>query len=96
MKTHYSEAEVQPRLVFLPGWTFHQNALQRSFEFRDFVEAFSFMTKVAMEAERLQHHPDWTNVYNKVLVRLSTHDAGGVTDKDFQLAEIIEKRILRK
>jgi 4a-hydroxytetrahydrobiopterin dehydratase len=96
MKTHYSEAEALPRLVFLEGWSFRDNGIEKDFQFRDFVDAFSFMTRVAMEAERIQHHPDWSNVWNKVHMRLSTHEAGGLTDRDFQLAEIIEKRILCK
>ena len=96
MKAQYSEAEAKPKLVFLEGWTFKNNGIEKSFAFRDFVDAFSFMTRVAMEAERINHHPEWTNVYNKVHMRLSTHDAGGLTDKDFLLADIIEKRILTK
>ena len=85
-----------PRLVFLEGWSFKNDGIEKEFQFRDFVDAFSFMTRVAMEAERMNHHPDWRNVWNKVYLRLSTHDAGGLTDRDFQLAETIEKRILTK
>lgn len=96
MKTHYTEAEALPRLVFLEGWTFRNNGIEKEFAFRDFVDAFSFMTRVAMLAEQMNHHPEWCNVYNKVHVRLSTHDAGGLTDRDFQLADTIEKRILLK
>ncbi len=96
MKTHYSEDEAAAKLVFLSGWTFNKNGIEKSFEFRDFVEAFSFMTRIAMEAERLGHHPDWNNVYNKVHFRLTTHDVGGLTDLDFKLADIIEKRMLKK
>jgi 4a-hydroxytetrahydrobiopterin dehydratase len=96
MKTHYSEADALPRLVFLEGWTYRNNGIEKDFQFRDFVDAFSFMTRVAMEAERVQHHPEWKNVWNKVHMRLTTHDAGGLTDRDFDLAETIEKRILSK
>lgn len=96
MKTHYSADEALPRLVFLEGWRYNDNGIEKDFQFRDFVDAFSFMTRVAMEAERIGHHPDWSNVWNKVHMRLSTHEAGGLTDLDFQLAEIIEKRILSK
>lgn len=72
-------------------WTEKNNQLVRNFEFKDFVQAFSFMTKVAMVAEKLNHHPEWTNVYNKVEIRLSTHDAGNtVTDKDRELASKID------
>jgi 4a-hydroxytetrahydrobiopterin dehydratase len=94
MGNHYSEAEILPRLVFLPGWHFNKGGIEKQFEFRDFISAFAFMTRVALEAERANHHPDWSNVYNRVHLRLSTHDAGGVTDKDLKLAETIEKHIL--
>jgi 4a-hydroxytetrahydrobiopterin dehydratase len=67
-------------------------ALTKSFKFASFREAFSFMTRVAFEAEAMDHHPDWTNVYNRVTVRLSTHDAGGrVTAKDLELARKIQQ-----
>lgn len=72
-------------------WIEKDNQLIGSFEFSDFIEAFSFMTQVALVAEKLNHHPDWTNVYNKVEIRLTTHDAGDVvTTKDRELAAIIE------
>lgn len=73
-------------------WNENNNSLQRSFKFKDFLEAFAFMTKVALIAERLNHHPRWTNVYNQVEIILSTHDQGDiVTDKDRQLASEIDK-----
>jgi 4a-hydroxytetrahydrobiopterin dehydratase len=96
MKAHYSEAEAKSKLVFLEGWTFLNNGIEKDFKFRDFVDAFSFMTRVAIEAERVNHHPEWSNVWNKVHIRLSTHDAGGLTDKDFTLAEVIDKRASTK
>jgi 4a-hydroxytetrahydrobiopterin dehydratase len=72
-------------------WEEKNNQLYRSFEFKDFKEAFAFMTKVALVAEKMDHHPNWTNVYNKVEVYLSTHDAGDViTDKDHRLAKAID------
>ena len=72
-------------------WTEKDNALQATFEFKDFVQAFAFMTEVAFHAEKQQHHPDWSNVYNKVSFKLNTHDAGGtVTDKDRKLAKAID------
>lgn len=72
-------------------WTEKNNALYRSFEFKDFSEAFAFMTRVALAAEKMDHHPRWTNVWNKVEVWLNTHDAGDtVTDKDRQLAKKID------
>ncbi|RAJ99976.1 4a-hydroxytetrahydrobiopterin dehydratase [Larkinella arboricola] len=71
-------------------WQEENNQLTRTFEFRDFSEAFAFMTRVAFVAEKMNHHPTWTNTYNKVWFRLSTHDAGNtVTDKDWKLAEAI-------
>lgn len=73
-------------------WTTKDNSLYRQFVFRDFSEAFAFMTRVAMVAEKMNHHPVWKNVYNKVEVWLCTHDAGNtITDKDRKLAELIDK-----
>jgi len=73
-------------------WQEKENKLYRAFEFKDFKEAFSFMTRVAMEAEKMDHHPTWTNTYNKVEIWLSTHDAGDViTDKDRVLSHKIDK-----
>jgi 4a-hydroxytetrahydrobiopterin dehydratase len=75
-------------------WQEKNNELVRSFEFKDFVEAFSFMTRVALAAEKVNHHPEWSNVYNKVEIKLSTHDAGHIiTDKDRKLAEKIDELI---
>jgi 4a-hydroxytetrahydrobiopterin dehydratase len=72
-------------------WEEKNNTLYRKFEFRNFSEAFAFMTRVALEAEKMDHHPMWTNVYNKVEISLSTHDAGNiVTDKDRKLAKKID------
>jgi 4a-hydroxytetrahydrobiopterin dehydratase len=73
-------------------WQEDQNKLTKTFRFRDFTEAFGFMTKVAIEAEKMNHHPTWTNTWNTVHVELSTHDAGNiVTEKDRQLAAIIDR-----
>jgi 4a-hydroxytetrahydrobiopterin dehydratase len=73
-------------------WKQENNQLKRSFEFKNFIEAFSFMTRVAFIAEKMNHHPNWSNVYNKVDISLSTHDAGNiVTEKDKKLAESIDK-----
>jgi len=76
----------------LPNWTdvSGRDAIARKFEFRDFNAAFAFMTRVAMLAEKMDHHPEWFNVYNKVDVTLSTHDAGGVTEKDIEMAKAME------
>ena len=75
------------------GWTLSDDgkALERSFRFKDFSEAFAFLTRVAMHAEKQDHHPEFTNVWNRVDFRLTTHDAGGVTEKDVALARAIEK-----
>lgn len=76
----------------MSDWKEENNKLTRQFEFKNFSEAFAFMTRVAIEAERLGHHPDWSNVYNKVEINLSTHDAGNtVTEKDRTLAERIDR-----
>ena len=73
-------------------WQEKNNQLQRSFEFKDFVQAFAFMTRVAFAAEKMNHHPNWTNVWNKVDIALCTHDAGDVvTEKDRKLAAAIDK-----
>lgn len=72
-------------------WTEENNSLYRSFQFKDFTSAFAFMTQVAFLAEKMNHHPDWRNVYNTVEIRLNTHDAGGVvTEKDHRLAAAID------
>jgi 4a-hydroxytetrahydrobiopterin dehydratase len=73
-------------------WKEENNQLQKSFQFKDFVHAFAFMTRIAFIAEKMNHHPDWSNIWNKVEIKLSTHDAGDiVTDKDRKLADGIDK-----
>ncbi|MCC6575588.1 MAG: 4a-hydroxytetrahydrobiopterin dehydratase [Planctomycetes bacterium] len=84
-----SEKEIRSALSRLVGWELRDGALYRAYKFKDFSTAFAFMTRVAMAAEKMDHHPDWTNVYNNVEIRLSTHDAGGLTSLDFDLAEKI-------
>ncbi len=75
-------------------WKEVDNKLTRTFEFKDFVQAFGFMTRVAIAAEKFNHHPNWSNVYNKVVIELTTHDAGNVvTDNDRKLAEIIDSLV---
>ncbi len=84
-------AEITAALAGLPGWTCERDALAREFKFGSFREAMAFMVRVGFEAEAMDHHPDWTNVYNRVAVRLNTHDAGGkVTAKDVALAQKIQ------
>ncbi len=85
-----TELQIRSRMKELNGWEFHENTLQTSFEFKDFKDAFSVMTRIAFEAERLNHHPNWANVYNYLEISLSTHDADGVTEKDFELAKLID------
>ena len=75
----------------LPGWELRDGKLRRALVFADFAEAFAFMTRVALEAERLDHHPDWSNVWNRVAIALWTHDAGGITQRDLALAQRIER-----
>lgn len=74
----------------MSGWEIKEGKLQKIFKFSNFVEAFGFMTKIALEAEKINHHPEWTNVYNTVSVKLSTHDTDGITDYDIKLAKIID------
>ena len=83
--------EVLVAISQLPGWTLKDAVLVREFVFKDFVEAFAFMTAAAAEAERMNHHPEWSNVYNKVTVRLSSHDAGDVTERDVVLAKAMNR-----
>jgi len=86
-----SSAQLKRALTALPGWTFRRDALAKTFTFGNFREAMSFMVRVGFEAEAMDHHPEWTNVYHRVAVRLNTHDAGGkVTAKDVTLAQRIQ------
>ena len=79
-------SEIEERLAACAGWGLDAGKLHREFRFADFVSAFSFMSAVALVAERSDHHPEWSNVYNRVVIDLSTHDAGGLTTRDFKLA----------
>ncbi len=85
-------AEIQERMGSIAGWTVEDGKLSREFRFGDFIEAFSFMTACAIKAEKMNHHPEWFNVYHKVKVQLTTHDAGGITAKDFTLAEFMNNQ----
>ena len=87
-----SEAEREGALAALPGWRYDEEAraIRRSFAFADFAEAFAFMTRVALAAEKADHHPDWSNGWNRVEIALSTHSAGGVTARDIALAHTID------
>lgn len=87
-----TKKEIDEALVRLPGWRFENDALAKEFTFGSFREAMSFMVRAGFEAEALNHHPEWTNVYSKLAVRLNTHDTGGkVTAKDVELATRFEK-----
>ncbi|MGA2498628.1 MAG: 4a-hydroxytetrahydrobiopterin dehydratase [Tepidisphaeraceae bacterium] len=85
--TKLSPDEIQHRLSALPGWGIEFGMLCRTFQFADFPRAFGFMAAAATVAQAMNHHPDWSNVYRTVQVRLTTHDVGGLTELDFQLAE---------
>jgi 4a-hydroxytetrahydrobiopterin dehydratase len=99
MATEYrlvSQRELEEKLEQLkPNWRLEGGKLYRRLEFRDFVECFSFMVKVALEAERMQHHPEWLNVYNRLEIWLTTHDLGGISTYDLYMAERIEELLRR-
>lgn len=85
-----TKEDIASRLANLKGWEYVNGSIEKSFIFSNFKEAFSMMTRIAFECEAQNHHPDWSNVYKTLNVRLNTHDAGGVTEKDFELADSIE------
>ena len=87
------EAAIAEKLAAAEGWALDEDGLgiRKSFKFRTFFQAFGFMTEAAITAEKLNHHPEWFNVYNRVDVRLTTHDAGGLSELDFKLAAAMEK-----
>lgn len=86
-----TDREIQEAIAELGSWTIADGKLHREYRFRDFVQAFGFMTQVALIAERAAHHPEWFNVYNRVVVDLTTHEAGGITHKDLDLAREMEQ-----
>jgi 4a-hydroxytetrahydrobiopterin dehydratase len=91
--TRATEAEITKSLASLPGWTRPEErlAITKRFTFADFNQAWGFMSRVALVAEQMNHHPEWFNVWNKVDITLSTHDAGGLSELDFKLAAAIER-----
>ena len=92
MSQSLNPEQINEACARLEGWSFHQDALAKTFTFGSFREALSFMVRAGFEAEELNHHPEWTNVYNRVSVRLNTHDAGNkVTAKDVELATRLQK-----
>jgi 4a-hydroxytetrahydrobiopterin dehydratase len=90
-KGKLSKQEIATGLSKLDGWSVVKGNLHRLFKFKDFTQAFGFMKRVALAANRMDHHPDWSNAYNKVTIDLSTHSAGGLTMNDFELATKIQK-----
>lgn len=102
IQTHYigfmrsiglTEEQIKTELKSLNNWSIQNGKLHREITFDGFVQAFSFMTKVALHAEKMNHHPEWFNVYNRVIIDLMTHDAGGITSNDVELAKFIESAI---
>ena len=84
-----SQTDIDEELKNLLGWSVINEKLHKEFQFDSFNQAFGFMTRAAMEIEKMNHHPEWFNVYNKITVDLTTHDAGGITENDIQLAKIL-------
>ena len=84
-----SSEDIEEQLKDLPGWSVVNEKLHKEFEFATFNQAFGFMTMAAMEIEKMNHHPEWFNVYNRITVELTTHDAGGITKNDINLAKIL-------
>jgi 4a-hydroxytetrahydrobiopterin dehydratase len=90
-----SDAELNAALAELPGWKIEKGKLHREYKFADFIHAFGFMSMSALAIEKMNHHPEWFNVYNRVAVYLVTHDAQGITTKDVELAAILDKTAQR-
>lgn len=91
-----TDTERAEALAALPDWSLRADglAIERRFKFRDFSEAFAFMSRVALLAEKHDHHPEWSNVYNRVAITLTTHDAGGLSARDAKLAQAIDKLLV--
>lgn len=86
-----TDAELQSALASLNGWNVVNGKLHREYKFADFIHAFGFMATAALAIEKMNHHPEWFNVYNRVTIDLTTHDAGGITGKDLELAKILDR-----
>ena len=84
-----SQTDIDEELKNLPGWSVVNEKLHKEFQFESFNQAFGFMTRAAMEIEKMNHHPEWFNVYNRITIELTTHDAGGITKNDVNLAKIL-------
>jgi 4a-hydroxytetrahydrobiopterin dehydratase len=90
LMSKFSASELQDALAGLPGWTVANGKLHKEYKFADFIHAFGFMATSALGIEKMNHHPEWFNVYNRVTVDLTTHDAGGITSKDVVLAKLLD------
>lgn len=88
-----SITDIDEELKSLPGWSVVNEKLHKEFQFDSFNQAFGFMTRAAMEIEKMNHHPEWFNVYNKITIELTTHDAGGITKNDVNLAKILNSLV---
>ena len=88
-----SDEDINEKLKDLPGWSISNEKLHKEFTFDTFNQAFGFMTRAAMEIEKMNHHPEWFNVYNRITVELTTHDAGGITQNDINLAKILNSLV---
>ena len=86
----FSGSELKKALASLPGWSVVDGKLHKEYKFADFIHAFGFMATSALGIEKMEHHPEWFNVYNRVTVDLATHDAGGITSKDVELAKLLD------
>ena len=85
----FTKIEIEKTIKKLSNWTYHDKAIHATFKFNNFKDTFFVMEQIALIAEKINHHPNWSNVYNVLNINLTTHDAGGVTDKDFELAAMI-------
>ncbi|MFI5427665.1 4a-hydroxytetrahydrobiopterin dehydratase [Aeromicrobium sp. UC242_57] len=89
--TAFTDAQIESALENLAGWSQEGEAIVKTFEFSDFSAAISFINRAVGPIEEMDHHPEWTNVYNRVDVRLNSHDVGGVTDRDLRLAKVLDR-----
>ncbi len=86
-----TDLEIEKRLENFPDWDYYDNALHTEYEFGNFKDCMSAMMRIAFECENLNHHPEWKNVYNMLFIKLTTHDAGGITEYDFKLVKAMER-----
>lgn len=91
MAEKLNDAKINAELANLSGWAVENAKLHKQFQFSSFIEAFGFMARVALVAESMNHHPEWSNVYNRVTISLMTHDAGGISVLDFELAKKVDE-----